>query len=257
MFRSMSRRNINLHQGQHGICSIVIESSKVRMSRYLDTSTKTQMAKIMVQYGRSSRSSWAKSVQSSSGRTVTWKAIWENPIEIRLGEGFQLGMLIRIPWKGVILICICGWHQIGWKENINPMWKVLNEEVDLGEPTSFFDHVYLGCTQRRECETSKDIVDNYRSMFDSRISAAALEKYQVQGNLTRTFPHGPMTWKGMQEMRGKIFRTGKQNNSTAFQSRSTIHWRSPIQGRRIEICGRFVKSLLKNCSAMLVFGPHW
>ena len=34
----------------------------------------------------------------------------------------------------------------GKKQNINPMWKVLNKEVDLGEPTSFFDHVYLGCT---------------------------------------------------------------------------------------------------------------
>ena len=25
------------------------------------------------------------------------------------------------------------------------MWKVPNKEVDLGEPTSFLDHVYLGC----------------------------------------------------------------------------------------------------------------
>ena len=25
------------------------------------------------------------------------KAIWRNPIEVRLGEGFQLGMLIRTP----------------------------------------------------------------------------------------------------------------------------------------------------------------
>ena len=35
----------------------------------------------------------------------------------------------------------------GKKQNINPMWKLLNKEVDLGEPTSFLDHVYLGCTQ--------------------------------------------------------------------------------------------------------------
>ena len=41
---------------------------------------------------------------------------------------------------------------------------------DLGEPTSFLDHVYLGCTQR-QCEVSQDIVDNYRTMFESRISA--------------------------------------------------------------------------------------
>ena len=58
----------------------------------------------------------------------------------------------------------------GKKHNIDPMWKVLNKEVDLGEPTSFLDHVYLGCTQR-QCEISKDIVDNYRTMFESRISA--------------------------------------------------------------------------------------
>ena len=58
----------------------------------------------------------------------------------------------------------------GQKQNINPMWKVLNKEVDLGDPTSFFDHVHLGCTQR-QCEISKDIVDNYRAMFESRISA--------------------------------------------------------------------------------------
>ena len=38
------------------------------------------------------------------------------------------------------------------------MWKVLNKEVDLGEPTSFLDHVYLGCSHRK-CEISKDIVD--------------------------------------------------------------------------------------------------
>ena len=37
----------------------------------------------------------------------------------------------------------------GKKQNIDPMWKVLNKEVDLGEPTSFLDHVHLGCTQKR------------------------------------------------------------------------------------------------------------
>ena len=47
----------------------------------------------------------------------------------------------------------------GKKHNIDPMWKVLNEEVDLGEPTSFLDHVHLGCTQR-QCEVRKDVVDN-------------------------------------------------------------------------------------------------
>ena len=70
----------------------------------------------------------------------------------------------------------------GKKQNLDPMWKVLNKEVDLGEPTSFLDHVYLGCT-RRQRQTSKDIVDNYRTMFESRISAGGAEKLPFLQNL--------------------------------------------------------------------------
>ena len=70
----------------------------------------------------------------------------------------------------------------GKKQNIDPMWNVLNKEVDLGEPTSSFDHVYLGCAQR-QCEISKDIVDNYRTMFESRISAGGVEKLPFPQNL--------------------------------------------------------------------------
>ena len=70
----------------------------------------------------------------------------------------------------------------GKKQNIDPMWKVLFKEADLGEPTSFLDHVFLGCTQR-QCEISKDIVDNYRTMFGSRISAGATEKKTCSENL--------------------------------------------------------------------------
>ena len=62
------------------------------------------------------------------------------------------------------------------------MWKLLNKEVDLGEPTSFLDHVYLGCTQR-QCQISKDIVDNHRTMFESRISTEGKEKLPFPQNL--------------------------------------------------------------------------
>ena len=58
----------------------------------------------------------------------------------------------------------------GKKQNLDPMWKVVLKEVDLGEPTFFSDHENLGCTQR-QCEISKNNVDNYRTMFESRLSA--------------------------------------------------------------------------------------
>ena len=56
------------------------------------------------------------------------------------------------------------------------------KDVDLGEPTSFLDHVYLGCTER-ECQISKDIVDNHRSMFECKIFAWTMEN-------TRNKSHG-------------------------------------------------------------------
>ena len=70
----------------------------------------------------------------------------------------------------------------GKTQNIDPMWKVLMKDIDLGEPTSFLDNVHLGCTQR-ECQTSKDIVDNYRNMFESKICDGAIEKLLCPGKL--------------------------------------------------------------------------
>ena len=90
----------------------------------------------------------------------------------------------------------------GKKQNLDPMWKVLNKEVELGEPTSFLDHVYLGCTQR-QFEISKDIVDNYRTMFESRISAERTEKTTMLGKSLYFFVvlrHG----RSCKEVRGKI-----------------------------------------------------
>ena len=51
-----SRRSICLYPGKNGKCSQIIENSKIRLSRHFDSSTTTQMAKIVVQYGRPSRS---------------------------------------------------------------------------------------------------------------------------------------------------------------------------------------------------------
>ena len=134
------------------------------------------MAKVMGQHGRSCRSSRKESVRSSSGRTIVGKAITESSIETRLGKGSKLGMFFRNRVKGLFLSVYVDVIKLaGKKQIIDPMWNVLVKGVDLGESTIFLDHVYLGCTQR-ECPTSKDIVDNYRNMFESKLSAVATEK---------------------------------------------------------------------------------
>ena len=107
----------------------------------------------------------------------------KNPIEVRLGKVSNWECLFVHREKGLFLsVFVDDIKLAGKKQNIDLMWKVLNKEVDLGEPTSFLDHVHLGCTQR-QCEISKDIVDNYRTMFESRISAGRTEKLTCSENL--------------------------------------------------------------------------
>ena len=64
----------------------ILKSPKSECPALLDPSTATEVAKIMIQYGRPSRSSWTKSVRSSFGRIVVGKA-----------------MLIRTHCKGLFL----------------------------------------------------------------------------------------------------------------------------------------------------------
>ena len=156
----------------------LFKNSKVSLSRYLDSSTKTQIPKSWYLYGRSSRSSWTKSVRSSFGRTITRKAIRESSIKkYGWGKVSKFGIIISLTEKNwpFLSVYVDDFKMAGKTENLGPTWKFLMKDVDLEAPTSFLDHVYLGCTQR-ECETSKDIVDNYKHMFESRISAGAVEE---------------------------------------------------------------------------------
>ena len=94
----------------------------------------------------------------------------------------------------------------GRKQNLNLIWKKLMKLVDLGQPTSFLDHVYSGSTQR-ECKSNESIVDEYRKMFASRISAWATCKLvgwekNARGNSRLVLRHG----RSFEEMRGKILR---------------------------------------------------
>ena len=95
----------------------------------------------MVHHGRSSRSSWKEFVRSSFGRTVMGKAFWE----ILLKHGWE-----KMPnWECLYVhrekaLFLSVYEDdiklAGKKQNIDPKWKVLNQGVDLGEPTSFLDH---------------------------------------------------------------------------------------------------------------------
>ena len=120
-------------------------------------------------------------------------------------------------------------------QNLDPVWKILMKDVDLGESTSSHDHIQWDCTQR-ECQRNKDIVDNHKDMLESKISAGGIENYFTQKNLKQTFPHGPVTWKVMQRNAWKDIanlRTKLLNNFT----KSRLH---VVKEEEIGSVGEFV-----------------
>ena len=67
----------------------------------------------------------------------------------------------------------------------------------LTNPTSFLDHVYLGCTQRK-CTPNEDIVNQKREMFWITNFCWCHWKVSRLGNqLAQRRLRGPSTWKGM------------------------------------------------------------
>ena len=115
MRRTRSRCSIRWNPSQNVRCTDVNGNSKVRMSRYLDTSTETKMAQIMVQYVRPNCSSCEKSVRSSFGRTVVGTAVRAISMKVRLGKRFPIGNAYSYTVKkGYSFLCM--WMTSNWLE---------------------------------------------------------------------------------------------------------------------------------------------
>ena len=99
------------------------------------------------------------------------------------------------------------------------------KDVDLGEPTSFLDHVYLGCRER-ECQISKVFAE---ICWNPRFLPELWKNNQFPRNRMRMCPHGPMTWKACKEVREKILRVGEQLNS---YTRSQHHALTTITSKK-------------------------
>ena len=121
------------------------------------------------------------------GHPVAGLLLWERHFEKNLlehgWEKFQIGNVYSLTEKkGLFLsVYVNDFLLAGEKQKMDPMWNT-SERSRFGEPTSSVDHVYLGCTQR-ECQISKDIVDNYSNMFGSKISAGTTRKLRYSEKL--------------------------------------------------------------------------
>ena len=112
------------------------------------------------------RHKWDKSWSSMENPVV--------PLERNLSAGSQRKrkfeqFLLEMGWEKVpnwelVYCCLYTLITSFWllKKNMAPTWKKLMKRVDLDEPTSFLDQVFLGCTQR-ECKPNEGIVVQYKN----------------------------------------------------------------------------------------------
>ena len=147
---------------------------------------------------------------------------------------------------------------VGKKQHLDPMWEELMNHVDLEEPTSLLGHVYLGCTQRG-CKRDEGFFDEYRKMFESRISAGATEK------LHESEEHGANVTSWSYDTEGSAKKWFERYCELANKTIEQFHKVSTPclddhqfkKEGRIGNGGRIVKSLLSNCPEMSVLGTHW
>ena len=82
--------------------------------------------------------------------------LWERQFEkILLQHGwekFQIGnahSFVNREKGRFFFVYVDDMKLAGEEHNFDPTWKVLMKDVDLGEPTSFLDHVCLGLHSKR------------------------------------------------------------------------------------------------------------
>ena len=103
----------------------LLKIPKIGVSRHLDASTTTQMAKIMVQYGKP-KSFLLKGIYTGILLAGLW---WERQnTNILLKIGNVSSFIVK---KELFLsVYVDDIKLAGKKQNLDPMWKVLNKEVD-------------------------------------------------------------------------------------------------------------------------------
>ena len=209
----------------------------------------------MVQYGRTSRSSWTKSVWSSFGRTVMGQTIWENPIETWLGENFKLGSLSVHREKGIFLFAYVDDLKFGWKDI--EYWS----DVESTQQRSWFGRTNIfpwSCTG----VYSKTMWNKQRYCWQLPINVWIQNFRRSNWKITmlgKSAYFFVVIWLGgsCKEMCGTILWVSQQDDATTLQGINSMHWWPSFQRRRIEICLRIATSVLSNCSEMLILGTYW
>ena len=136
------------------------------------------------------------------------------------GRKFQIGNVSLYIVKRIIFICVCGRHK-NWLERNTVLIRCgkYSTKKSIWE-NQHLSSINLGCTQR-QCQISKDIVDNYRTMFKSRSSAEELKNFHTPRIFV--FLHGFMIWKVMRRNVWSENGVSKQDDSKTLKKIYSVH----------------------------------
>ena len=246
LWGTSSWSSLCLHSGNTGGCSQIAQNSHIGMSRCLDTPSTTQMAKII-------------------GKMKTLWYFLNETCTVTLNLGYYGKGKEKVPnWEcmfahrkqGLFLsVSVDDIKMAGKKQNLAPMWKKWMKNVDIDEPTSFLDHVYLGM-HSMNANRMKQSLNNtkpftYLCWSNTKITWMA--------QTSRTKWHGPTRLKDMPKNASSDTVSWQAWKCSTF-ARFRIHvWMITKSSRRNSnrICWRIVSSLLADCLEMLVLGTNW
>ena len=163
MFISSSRCSMRLYAGQNGEYVDVIRNVKVRISWYVDTYIKIQMAKIMI----SMEDPVVPLERNVYGHPPTELGCKRQYEKVLLKH--DLGKVLNWEWLFVnrakelfLSLYVNDMKMTDKTENMKSIWKILMKNVYLKDSLSFLDQIYVTYTQK-ECTLSSEITRKYRS----------------------------------------------------------------------------------------------
>ena len=247
MFRTSSWCSIRLYSGKDGGCSKIAQNSQVGISRFMDTSSTTHLAP---NHGQTLKIQWffLNEIYTDIHLVASCveRQICESSTGTRIGKSAELGMHILFL-ENKDYVCQYSWMTSTWLER-SRIWLPCGRKwwkIDLDEPTSFLDHVYLGCTQRER----KDI----------RITYFCWSNWKLQGG------KGSKTVAWSYDMEGharkcveRYCELANKKDRAAARSLQLLAWMNHhFKKEELESVGELSKLCAHSVFKKLVFGTNW
>ena len=191
---------------------------------------------------------------------LLWERHFEDVLFEKGGKITSMGMSLRVQKARNILIGPCGRKKkvVGKKQNMGPVWTILQKEVDLEDPAIDRSSVFTLHAKRSKGLIPKRSNPKPSCSKKLRTTSETDEQDETKENIRwKTSLLGAMIWKVMPKMRWEILRISEEKCVFSSAGGSTVHRRSPDTSGRLGNNRRILCDMCSNCPAMPVLDKNW